>query len=282
MTRKIIIIILLSAFMAVSVRNSAADTRYTRERAEKLFHLTEWNEYSLETFQKAIKEQKPIYLVLSAPAWCYWCHVYESQDYLYHPDLYPYISEHFIAVFIDSDRRPDLTKKYLEGGWPSTTIFTPDMERISGFSGPGDHKALKEYLVRVIAYMKDKTFSERTGQVTYSKLPAIIPEQDNLNKAENMLLDHLTSSYDMTFGGFSQGSRGQKFPNGFVYKFLLERYEENRNDVYLNMIRNTFRNQYTEISDIKDTYRLFDPVEGGFHRYSTKDDWTVPHYEKLL
>ncbi len=282
MTRKIIIIILLSTFMSVSVCNSAADTRYTRERAEKLFHLIEWHEYGLETFQKAIKEQKPIYLVLSAPAWCYWCHVYESEDYLYHPDLYSYINEHFIAVFIDSDRRPDLTKKYLEGGWPSTTIFTPDMERISGFSGPGDHRALKEYLVKVIAYMKDKTFSERAGQVTYRKLPAIIPEQDNLDNAEHMFLEHLITTYDAKFGGFSQGIGGQKFPNGFVYKFLLEMYEENRNDVFLNMIRNTFRNQFTQLSDMKDTYRLFDPVEGGFHRYSTKEDWTVPHYEKLL
>ena len=86
----------------------------------------------------------------------------------------------------------------------------------------------------------------------------------------------------MTFGGFSQGSRGQKFPNGFVYKLLLEIYKETGNHDYLNMIRNTFENQYTELSDMKDTYRLFDPVEGGFHRYSTREDWTVPHYEKLL
>ena len=27
---------------------------------------------------------------------------------------------------------------------------------------------------------------------------------------------------------------------------------------------------------------MFDPVEGGFHRYSTQSDWSVPHYEKLL
>jgi len=268
--------------MPVFVLNGAADTRYTRERAEKLFHLIAWHEYSLDTFQKAMKEQKPIYMVLSAPSWCYWCHVYESEDYLYHPDLYPYINEHFIAVFIDSDKRPDLTKKYLEGGWPSTTVFTPDMKRINGFSGPGNPQNLKEFLVKVIAYLKDMTFAETGGQVTYKELPSIIPEQDNLDKAENIFLEHLISTYDVTFGGFSQGRRGQKFPNGFAYKYMLEVYEENSNVDYLNMIRNTFKNQYTEISDMKDKYRLFDPVEGGFHRYSTKEDWTVPHYEKLL
>ncbi len=262
--------------------DSSSDIGYTRERAEKLFHLIDWFEYNLETFQKAVKEQKPIYLVLSAPSWCYWCHVYESEDYLYHPELYPYINEHFIAVFIDSDKRPDLTKKYLEGGWPSTTIFTPDMNRISGFSGPGDPRALKEYLVKVVAFMKDRTFSERAGQVAYKEMPPMIPEQDSLDTAENMLLDHLISAYDTTFGGFSRGSRGQKFPNGFVYKLLLELYEEKGNDDYLHMIRNTFNNQFTDIAEMKEKYRLFDPVEGGFHRYSTREDWTVPHYEKLL
>ena len=29
-------------------------------------------------------------------------------------------------------------------------------------------------------------------------------------------------------------------------------------------------------------YHLFDPVEGGFHRYGTTRKWTPPHYEKIL
>src|SRR5581483_3697886 len=28
--------------------------------------------------------------------------------------------------------------------------------------------------------------------------------------------------------------------------------------------------------------KLEDPVEGGFYRYATRPDWTVPHYEKML
>lgn len=28
--------------------------------------------------------------------------------------------------------------------------------------------------------------------------------------------------------------------------------------------------------------KLEDPVEGGFFRYATRADWTVPHYEKML
>ena len=27
---------------------------------------------------------------------------------------------------------------------------------------------------------------------------------------------------------------------------------------------------------------MYDVVGGGFHRYSTDDDWLVPHFEKML
>ena len=41
-------------------------------------------------------------------------------------------------------------------------------------------------------------------------------------------------------------------------------------------------NQYTSIDELETNYNLFDPVEGGFHRYGTQKDWTPPHYEKML
>ena len=47
-------------------------------------------------------------------------------------------------------------------------------------------------------------------------------------------------------------------------------------------MQNTLQNQYTKIGEIETNYNLFDPVEGGFHRYGTQRDWTPPHYEKML
>jgi cytochrome c-type biogenesis protein len=265
-----------------SASNVSADSKYTREKAEELFHLIQWHEYTLETFQKALDEQKPIYLVLSAPAWCYWCHVYESKDYLYHPDLYPYINEHFIAIFIDSDKRPDLTKKYMEGGWPSTTVLTPDLRRINGFSGPFDPEKLKDYLVRIIDFLKDKTFTAFNNELSYKSYNPVIPTQQQLEEMGDIFLDHIQSSFDMEHGGFIQGGSGQKFPTGLVNKYLLEKYEETGNADYLDMVKTTFDNQYTRMDDLESGYRLYDPVEGGFHRYSTKTDWSIPHYEKML
>ncbi len=272
----------LFLFIIFSFSNVSADSKYTREKAEELFHLIQWHEYTLETFQKALEEQKPIYLVLSAPAWCYWCHVYESKDYLYHADVYPYINKHFIAIFIDSDKRPDLTKKYLEGGWPSTTILTPDLKRINGFSGPADPKMLKNYLVRITEFLKDKSFTAFNNEFSYKSFTPVIPDQQKLKEMEDEFLNHIQSIFDREYGGFSQGGRGQKFPAGLVHKYLLEKYEETGNTEYLDIVKTTFDNQYTALADLESNYRLYDPVEGGFHRYSTKTDWRIPHYEKML
>ena len=64
--------------------------------------------------------------------------------------------------------------------------------------------------------------------------------------------------------------------------FSLEVYESTGNEQFLTLVQNTLKNQYTEIGEIETNYPLFDPVEGGFHRYGTQRDWTPPHYEKML
>ena len=56
-----------------------ASSHYSFEHAEELKPLIEWRDYSPESFNEAIKENKPIFLLLTAPSWCYWCQVYESE-----------------------------------------------------------------------------------------------------------------------------------------------------------------------------------------------------------
>jgi cytochrome c-type biogenesis protein len=280
---KFLVILILSLLTITSVTAS----EYTRENSEKLHHLIDWHEYTPKTFEKAIKEQKPIYLVISAPSWCYWCHVYESEDYLFNKNLYPYINENFIPIFVDSDKRPDLTRKYLEGGWPSTTILTPNMMRIQGFSGPRDVDGLREYLESVIDYLKGKDFSSTSAQLNYDATQAPLPTKESLTFVDSNLLTFMVGSYDSKYGGLGTGDlpawrEGQKFPKPLAYSYLLDKYLETNNEKYLEIVKFTFDNQYTNLDELETRYHLYDPVEGGFHRYGTKRDWSVPHYEKLL
>jgi uncharacterized protein YyaL (SSP411 family) len=286
-SKNIPFLFLLLVFGILQEATVSADTKYTRERSEKLHHLIHWSEYAPRTFQKAQEEKKPIFLVISAPAWCYWCHVYESEDYLFHPLVYEYINEHFIPIFVDSDKRPDLTKKYLEGGWPSTTIFTPNMIRIVGFSGPAKPTVLREYLERLVVWLRDESLPENAVAPNYDDRTFGLPRADELTQIENEFLAYVVSRYDPKFGGFTlrdlpKERTGQKFPKPLTYKFLLERYHRDKDQRLLEMVKFTFENQYTEWDEIKTRYHLYDPIEGGFHRYSTRSDWSNPHYEKML
>ncbi len=275
------VMFLISAIEAVS-----AESKYNREKSEELFHLINWQEYTPETFEKALKEQKPVFLMISAPAWCYWCHVYESEDYLYNSQLYPYVNDNFVVLFADSDKRTDLTKKHLEGGWPSTTIFTPDMRRIAGFSGPREPVGLLNYFKQVVAYVNAGNFSSFASQIKYELTSPVVPTDSYLLGYEEKYLKSVEDAYDSVYGGFvlqrEAWREGQKFPNYLTYKYLLEKYEETNDKRYLDFVSLTFSNQYTDIKELDARYRLYDPVEGGFHRYSTKRDWSIPHYEKML
>ena len=74
--------VVISIFM-LSFVFVGAGTKYPKANALSLHHLISWNDHEDSTFEKAKKEDKPIFLLIAAPAWCHWCNVYESQDYLY-------------------------------------------------------------------------------------------------------------------------------------------------------------------------------------------------------
>jgi len=255
-----------------------ASDHYSFEHAESLKDLIEWRAYGPESFSEAVEENKPIFLLLTAPSWCYWCQVYESEDYLFDARVVDYINENFIPIYVDADKRQDITRQYLEGGWPSTTVLTPSRERIYGYSGPRPVSNMLTNLKQAVDYVRGKRFSDSKG-LNYQKTPERVPAQGELNNLVNSYFSDILRLYDPVYGGFGSG---QKFPQGRTLDFSLELYESTLDSKWLVIVQNTLKNQYTNIDELETDYNLFDPVEGGFHRYGTKRGWTPPHYEKML
>ena len=83
-------------------------------------------------FARAQSENKPILLDIGA-VWCHWCHVMDRESYE-DPEIARIINEHFIAIKVDRDERPDVDTRYQaavsaisqQGGWPLTAFLTPD------------------------------------------------------------------------------------------------------------------------------------------------------------
>jgi uncharacterized protein YyaL (SSP411 family)/cytochrome c biogenesis protein CcdA len=255
-----------------------ASEEYSFEVAEELTPLIDWREYGPAAFEEAITQNKPIFLLLTAPSWCYWCQVYESEDYLFHPDMVAYINQYTIPIYVDADQRYDLTRQYLEGGWPSTTIMTPSRERLYGYSGPRPVENMLANLENAVDHVNNHE-SKLGISYNYDATDVIIPTTEELIKIIESYFLYNLKIYDEEYGGFGTG---QKFPQGRTLDFSLELYEETDDVVWLDLVQNTLKNQYTDINEIEIDYNLFDPVEGGFHRYGTERDWTPPHYEKML
>jgi len=255
-----------------------AHSHYSFEHAEGLKPLINWNDYGPAAFEKAEKEKKPIFLLLTAPSWCHWCQVYESEEYLFHPDIVKYINENFVPVYVDADQRQDLTRQYLEGGWPSTTLMTPSRERLHGFSGVRPVQNMLANLKVAVDYVKSETAAKQVS-LDYVESVQLIPTSSQLNSFISNYVAVILNAHDSYNGGFGSG---QKFPQGRTLDFSLDLYDLNSDEKYLKLVQTTLQGQYTEIGKLNSDYNLYDPVEGGFHRYGTRPDWTPPHYEKML
>ena len=133
----------------------------------KMNDLITWREYCQKAFEEAKNEGKPIFLLLTAPAWCHWCHVYEGNNHLYHPDVYPVINERFIPILVDADKRQDLTRLWLEGGWPTTILLTPDRNKIISYSGAIPVHEILNHLNYAVEFVKNKkTIKTKLEKVT--------------------------------------------------------------------------------------------------------------------
>jgi uncharacterized protein YyaL (SSP411 family) len=71
-------------------------------------------------------------------------------------------------------------------------------------------------------------------------------------------------------GGFGDAP---KFPQSEVLALALLEYQIHEHRALLNIVTKTLRKMSTG--------GIYDKEEGGFFRYSTTRDWSVPHYEKM-
>ena len=118
-------------FMTTTTLNSLAraSSAYLRSAMHQPIQWQEWGE---EAFAAAARENKPMLLDIGA-VWCHWCHVMDRESYD-DPAVAAIVNEHFIAVKVDRDERPDIDSRYQaavqavsgQGGWPLTAFLTPD------------------------------------------------------------------------------------------------------------------------------------------------------------
>ncbi|MGA7910789.1 MAG: DUF255 domain-containing protein, partial [Candidatus Dormiibacterota bacterium] len=230
-----------------------------------------WQPWSAGAFDLARRTGRPILLSISA-VWCHWCHVMDETSYS-HPGVIDLINREYVPIRVDNDVRPDINQRYNMGGWPTTAFLTPSGDILTGATYmPPDQMA--DALARVAAYYHANQAEIASKALEGRKRAAMgvarsAGELDST--AVDAVLEAVRSAYDPQYGGFGSAP---KFPQTEAILLLLEQSQLRGDSALGQMASNTL-----ERMAVGGTY---DHVGGGFFRYSTTQDWTVPHFEKML
>lgn len=219
-------------------------------------HDFPWHTWSEETFARARALDRPVLLHIGA-TWCHWCHVMDEDSYT-HSAVARLIKDHFVAIRVDTDHRPDINERYNMGGWPTMAILDP---------------RTGEVLIGR-TYVPGHELANLLGGFTnplqrWSIAPSQPPPRGEPVSPERVGA-MVRKAYDPYHGGFGEY---EKFPHIPVCEWVLDQHARGQAD-WLGILDSTLTAMASK--------GMYDKEEGGFFRYCTQDDWSNPHYEKML
>jgi len=246
-----------------------------------------WQQWGEAAFALAGQTGKPILLDVGA-VWCHWCHVMDRESYE-DPALAQTINEHFVAIKVDRDERPDVDARYQaaaqaisgQGGWPLTAILTPEGQPFfAGTYFPREDRYGRPGFERVLLTLASawKNRRDEVLESAGSVLAAIEHGETFSARADSLslsIVDKLVESavgqFDPRNGGF--GSQ-PKFPHPSALDLLIDVAARTGNQGAQQAATVTLRKMARG--------GVYDQLAGGFHRYSVDERWIVPHFEKML
>jgi uncharacterized protein YyaL (SSP411 family) len=248
----------------------------------------DWFPWGEEAFHKARELDRPIFLSIGYST-CHWCHVMERESFS-NPEIGKLLNEAFICIKVDREEHPEVDSLYMDfaqvlmaggGGWPLNVILTPDLkpmlavtyipprpikEMISLPDFIAQVKQLWESPDRKELVLQSERIVEAFGH-TSNATGHELPTAQNLNQA----VDKFFEITDPLNGGL----RGEpKFPLGFQMEFLLNWSRLKSDSRALFYVKLTL--------DMMQRGGIYDHLGGGFSRYAVDEEWTIPHFEKML
>jgi uncharacterized protein YyaL (SSP411 family) len=224
------------------------------------------------------------------------------------PETARILNDHFVPVKVDREERPDLDRIYQtvcqvvtgRGGWPLSVWLTPEGEPFYvGTYFPAEPRrgmpAFSDLLEQIHgSWNEDREDVERRaaewtsaardhledvpdagGATDAGGAETVEPDESGDVPAADALSTATAAalrSADRADGGWGRG--GPKFPQPSRLAVLSRAHDRTG--------REPAREVVVETLDAMAEGGMYDHVGGGFHRYATDGDWTVPHFEKML
>jgi uncharacterized protein YyaL (SSP411 family) len=246
----------------------------------------EWFPWGSEAFEVARRRDVPV-MVSIGYSTCHWCHVMARESFS-DAETAAELNAGFVSIKVDREEHPEVDAAYMAAagaftkslGWPLTVFTTPDGEPFfAGTYWPPRPQAPMASFRQVLTAVRDawtqrrdaatgtgRALVEALAEASAAAAPADLPTRVELVAAA----ERLAALEDRVHGGFGAG--GPKFPTVPALRFLQAMREDApdaaavASRAFAAMVAGDLR----------------DDVEGGFFRYTTRPDWRVPHYERML
>ena len=231
---------------------------------------------------------KPVLLDIGA-VWCHWCHVMDRESYD-DAEVAAIVNEHYIAVKVDRDERPDIDSRY--------------QAAVAALTGQAGGRLRHFLLPTASRSMEERIFLRRTltgGPVSsaccFRLLRLIVTstatllgagadgrERDRASgvffggrrKISATVIDAIRESarkmFDAVNGGFGSAP---KFPHPAALDLVMDQYVRTRDK------GEELRAIVVRTLEKMARGGVYDQLAGGFHRYSVDERWIVPHFEKM-
>ncbi|MFJ4225629.1 thioredoxin domain-containing protein [Microbacterium sp. NPDC089695] len=264
--------------------NRLADTLspYLRAHAD---NPVDWYPWGPEAFAEAARRDVPVMISIGYST-CHWCHVMARESFA-DPDTAALVNRDFVAVKVDREEHPEVDGAYMAAasaftqnlGWPLTVFATPAGRTFyAGTYWPPEARpplpAFRDVLAAVHeAWTVRREQAEESADAVTEALrqaaatsPSDLPDAAALAAAASAIAQR----EDAVHGGFGGAP---KFPVATVLSFLQAP---------------VVRRDAPDAAAAADralaamTASALHDEDGGFFRYATQRDWSVPHYERML
>lgn len=255
---------------------------YLRAHAD---NPVDWWPWGADAFAEAQRRNVPL-LISIGYSTCHWCHVMARESFS-SPEIAAEINAKFVAVKVDREEHPDVDGAYMAAasaftqnlGWPLTVFATPQGRTFyAGTYWPPEARGPMPGFPDVLAAVQEAWTMRREQAIESADAvaaalaqaaettPSDLPTAASLTGAA----EAIAAREDAMFGGFEGAP---KFPVATTLGFLQQPAVRREAPDAAAAAERALKAMAA--SDLRD-------ADGGFFRYATQRDWTVPHYERML
>ena len=244
-----------------------------------------WYPWCSRAFETARREEKPVFLSIGYST-CHWCHVMARESFE-DEEVARILNRAFVSIKVDREERPDIDAVYMSvcqamtgsGGWPLTILMTPDQKPFYAGTYLPKHSRYGRIGLIELLLQAEQLWTKRrdelchTGEKVFAWLQT--PVKRSVTEPSKELIrrgvSELSGSFDPLWGGFGPAPRFPT-PHNLLFLMYYAALEQDKNA--LQMALKTLESMAKG--------GIYDHIAGGFSRYSTDEQWLIPHFEKML